>query len=89
MILSLCRGFGEWRIASREWSNSAKNPQDQFIGSIDEVRIYNRTLTESEIKELYEQGISGKSTSLGGGYTEEDLQEKYNEGYKSGIEFGS
>ena len=56
-----------------------------FNGIIDEVRIYNRALSESEIKELYEQGLNNCS---GGGYTEADLQKKYEEGEKEGYNKG-
>ncbi len=33
-----------------------------FPGSIDEVRIYNRALSQSEIADLYQQGGTGKTT---------------------------
>ncbi len=55
-----------------------------FKGIIDELRIYNRALSESEIKELYEQGLNNCSSS---GYTETDLQKKYSEGFEAGKEY--
>lgn len=38
-------------------------PTQYFNGSIDEVRIYNRTLTQSEITRLYMEGMPSKSTT--------------------------
>jgi hypothetical protein len=40
--------FGDFSIGKPNWSN------ESFKGSIDDVRIYNRTLSESEIKVIYE-----------------------------------
>ena len=44
-----------WTIG-QEWDNG--NPSDFFNGIIDEVRIYNRALSEEEIRALYEQGVA-------------------------------
>jgi len=38
--------------------NSVGNPGGYFNGIIDEVRIYNRALSEEEIRALYEQGVA-------------------------------
>lgn len=48
-ILSIDGGFGEIPQLGRRYSNI-----DYFNGSIDEVRIYNRSLNISEITQLYE-----------------------------------
>ena len=34
----------------------AENTARQFLGKIDEVRVYNRALTADEIKQLYNMG---------------------------------
>ncbi len=38
--------------------------REPWNGTIDDVRIYNRALSESEIKELYNENVSGERTSL-------------------------
>jgi hypothetical protein len=38
--------------------------EDNYNGLIDDLRIYNRALNESEIKELYEMGSLNKNTTL-------------------------
>ncbi len=39
--------------------NDVGNAYEPFNGEIDDVRIYNRILSESEIQELYNEGSSG------------------------------
>jgi len=51
----------------------------QLYGEIDDLRFYNRALSEDEIKELYIQG--------NGGCSDEILKEKYNEGFEAGKKF--
>ncbi|MFZ5572173.1 MAG: LamG-like jellyroll fold domain-containing protein [Thermodesulfobacteriota bacterium] len=38
--------------------NIGQTPRNtsQWFGTIDDIRIYNRVLSEEEIKELYEEG---------------------------------
>jgi len=52
--------------------------QDNFYGKIDDFRIYNRTLSKSEIQELY----NGSSNCEG------RYDEGYNDGYAAGIAAG-
>ena len=40
-----------WEIGSKSYSG---NPREFFTGQIDDVRIYNRALSEAEVKALYE-----------------------------------
>jgi len=43
------------------WAQSELNPPSAFFnGTIDEVRIYNRALSEDEVKELYYEGLTNK-----------------------------
>jgi hypothetical protein len=43
------------------WAPSELNPPSSFFnGTIDEVRIYNRALSDEEIKELYYNGLTNK-----------------------------
>ena len=53
-----------------------------FNGIIDEVRIYNRALSESEIKQLYEEGINGGRSCNNGAY-----QQGYNKGFEEGKKY--
>ncbi len=67
---------GEWiAIGKRPYENTG-----HFNGTIDEVRIYNRALSEDEIKALYYEGLANKfnitftmlnkgTTSLGSNFT--------------------
>ena len=56
-----------------------------FDGDVDDIRIYNRALSESEIQELY--NYKGDSSCSSSEYTESDLQAKYNEGYEAGKKY--
>jgi hypothetical protein len=47
--------LGEGAIGARLYNGPA-----YFDGSIDEVRVYNRSLSESEVEDLYFQGMDGK-----------------------------
>jgi hypothetical protein len=46
-------------------------PREYFLGTIDDIRIYNRALSESEIRELYNESST----------CEESYDEGYNDGY--------
>lgn len=55
------------------FSNSCPINHD-FIGLIDEVRIYNRSLTEAEIEELYSSSMDPKpEISVNGGFIKMDI----------------
>ena len=41
----------------RRWTGSSNYPPYWFNGTIDDVRIYNRALTASEVSELYKYGV--------------------------------
>lgn len=43
--------------AAENWCGNIHNFGNYFKGLIDEVRIYNRVLSESEIRKLYSQGV--------------------------------
>ena len=43
----------------RHWWNSGRWSSTRFVGSIDEVRLYNRALSEQEINDLY-RNVNGK-----------------------------
>lgn len=47
-------GEYDFLIGAQEWSNDGQSPQRFWSGLIDEVRIYNRALSEAELKQLYE-----------------------------------
>ncbi len=46
---------GSWRLATSYWTNGSDG---YFNGLIDEVKVYNYTLSEDEIKTLYNSGAS-------------------------------
>lgn len=46
--------FNEILIASHKWGSSSQSTR--FSGVIDELRIYNRALTQAEITQLYQNG---------------------------------
>lgn len=54
----------DWPI----WIGDVARPQEtqQYIGKIDEVAIFNRELSEEEIKNIYENGITISPVSLRG-----------------------
>jgi hypothetical protein len=43
-------------IGGASWANDADTSRSNFVGDMDEVRIYNRALSETEIQTLYQQG---------------------------------
>ena len=58
--------------------------KDLFPGIIDELRIYNRALSESEIKQLY---YLYKSPCGDGSYNTGDYQQGYNKGFEAGKKY--
>ena len=54
-------GTGRLYIGGIDWSNNTSNPQEEFNGEIDDVRIYNRALTASEVIAL--RNLTGFCTS--------------------------
>ena len=54
---------GLWIGAEQDCVNGCWNTIQQFNGIIDDVRIYNRALSESEILELYNEGKEGWETA--------------------------
>ena len=40
-------------IGAGEWSDPSGAPQRSWLGEIDDFRLYNRALTEAEVKQLY------------------------------------
>ncbi len=65
----------EFFYLGRGW---AGNP-GKFSGSIDNLRIYNRSLTSLEVKQLYNRATGGD-----GNYSEADLHHARSEGYWEG-----
>ncbi len=60
---------------------SAEGSDYFFDGKIDDIRIYNRALSESEIQQLYnEQSCDCPDTC-----SQTELNAKYNEGYNNGV----
>ena len=60
---------------------SAEGSDYFFDGKIDDIRIYNRVLSESEIQQLYnEQSCDCPDTC-----SQTELNAKYNEGYNNGV----
>ena len=67
----------EFFYLGRGW---AGNP-GVFSGSIDDVRIYNRSLSSLEVKQLYNRAMGQD-----GNYSEADLQAARQEGYNSALQ---
>ena len=59
----------ELNIGSRH-QNSGTGSKDNIDGTMDEVRIYNRSLSQPEVEDLYFQGRNGEFT---GSYTAKDI----------------
>jgi pimeloyl-ACP methyl ester carboxylesterase len=52
----------------RHWWNAGTETSTRFIGSLDEVRIYNRALTAAEVTALYQQGTTPDSNDVLGNF---------------------
>ena len=48
-----------WSALGRHWWNYGSDTSTRFSGSFDEVRIYNRALSQNEIQVLYSEGAQG------------------------------
>jgi hypothetical protein len=59
---SIKTSTGPLKIGARSDDNAAMLPQDQFNGLIDEMTIYGRALSGSEIRAIYDARRSGKCT---------------------------
>ena len=55
---------GLWLGNDQDCVGGCWDPDQQLNGTIDEVRIYNRALSEEEIKALYEQGFNQNLVTL-------------------------
>src|SRR5207249_1926042 len=51
-----------WRIGASSWGGSS---EEAFNGVIDEVQVYNRALSESEVRALYDAGSAGVCNCIG------------------------
>ncbi len=80
-----------FNIESKIWIGNDQDCVDgcweenqQFYGEIDELRFYNRALSEDEVKDLYEKCKTGSCTS---GCSETELQKNYKEGFEAGKKY--
>jgi hypothetical protein len=55
--------FTNLLIGARTTFGSAANPSDKFSGQMDEISIYNRSLSQSEIQAIYAADGAGKCVS--------------------------
>ncbi len=57
--------FTNFLIGARTYTGTAPTPADKFAGTIDELSVYNRALSVSELKAIYTAGGNGKFDSSG------------------------
>jgi len=61
---------GNWDSGASFYAGRARLASSYFNGSIDEVRIYNRSLSQSEILQLYNQSLTSHSIIIKGSPTQ-------------------